>query len=359
MKELIYSLGKDGLKSAYTLLQTFALYLTLALALTLLVIFLTLKVKKSPKLLGFSKVALGIVVGYSITLISCILFLMIARMGVKEELDKNYFLLVGFFALLLVYVIAFSIASLFGKKALKIVNIIGVSACTLYGIALLFVLPTFSTPLSTFGLYGFSVALIVLIAVIVILTDRKKNENKQTKVIAYAGVCISLSFALSFVKFFTVGANGGSVTLASLLPLMIFSYAFGTKKGVFAGAIYGLLQCLQNPQIYEPMQVLLDYPIAFGAIGVCGAFKNAKFVKTDLLKFVLGAILAVTLRYFSHVLSGYYVFSSWAWEGWGALAYSFVYNLYCYVDLAIVIAVGLVAFSSKAFIGELNKISEN
>ena len=359
MKELINSLGSSGLKSAYQLLQTVALYLTLALTVVLLIVFFVLKAKNSPKLLGFKKVTLGVIIGYSVTLIATIMFLMTARLNVKEELDKNYFILLGFFALLLIYALAFCLSALKGGKVFKIVNYVGLSLSLAYGIVLLFVLPTQEdySPLSTFGMYGFSILLIIVIGVLAFITDKEKKEYKQTKVIAFAGVSISLSFALSFVKFFTMGANGGSITLASLLPLMLFSYAFGAKKGVFAGAIYGLLQCIQNPQIYEPMQVLLDYPIAFGAIGISGAFKNAKFLKDDIVKFVLGATLAVTLRYFSHVLSGYYVFSSWAWEGYGALAYSLVYNLFCFIDLAVVLVVGTVAFSNKGFIKELNNIT--
>ena len=154
-----------------------------------------------------------------------------------------------------------------------------------------------------------------------------------------------------------MGANGGSITFASLLPLMLFAYCFGARKGVFVGIIYGMLQCLQNPQLYEPMQVLLDYPIAFGAIGLAGMFKNFKCIKSDLLKFALGALVAVTLRYVAHVLSGYYVFSSWAWPGYGALSYSVVYNLFCFVDLAVVLIPAFAIFSSKSFINQLETIN--
>lgn len=359
MQEFINSLGKDGLKSAYNLIQHFALYLTIAIAVILLIAFFVIKLRASDKLTTFKPLALGVCIGYAVTLSAIVVFLMIARMNLKAELDINYFLLFGLFVLLIVYALAVLIASLINQKAFKITNLIGIILSIAYCIILACVLPTVSEeyqPLSVSGMYIFSALLVILIALLTIFTGKYTGTANKTKIIAYASVCIALSYALSFVKFFTMGANGGSITFASLLPLMIFAYFFGTKKGVFAGVIYGVLQFLQSPQVYQGMQVLLDYPIAFGAIGLAGIFRNAKFTKHEFIKFALGAIVAVTLRYASHVLSGYYVFSSWAWEGYGAFAYSVVYNLFCFVDLAIVLVPAFGIFASKSVMNELKKL---
>lgn len=360
MKDFINSLGKDGLKAAYNLIQHFALYLTIALAVILLITFIIIKLKATDKMQNFKTLAIGITIGYAVTLSAIVVFLMVVRMHLKAELDKNYFLLLGFFALLLCYALAALITSLINKKAFKIANLIGLGLSIIYAIVLACVLPTVSEeykPLSVGGMYTFSAILVLAIAVLAFFLGKDKGTATKTRTIAYAGVCISLSYALSFVKFFTMGANGGSITFASLLPLMIFAYCFGARKGLFAGVVYGLLQFLQSPQVYQGMQVLLDYPIAFGAIGLAGIFKNAKFTKNEFLKFALGALVAVTLRYVAHVLSGYYVFSSWAWEGYGAFAYSVVYNLFCFVDLAIVLIPAFAMFSSKSFNKELEKIN--
>ena len=360
MKEFINSLGKDGLKSAYSLIQSFALYLTIAIAVILLLAFIATKLRSPEKTAWFKTLTLGIAIGYSVTLSAIVVFLMVVRMSLKAELDTNYFLVLGLFGLLIIYALSALITSIIGKKAFKITNLIGLGLSVAYGIVLLCILPTAGKdyqPLSISGMYIFSSLLILTIILLTIFTGKNKGMATNTKTIAYAGVCIALSYALSFVKFFTVGANGGSVTFASLLPLMLFAYCFGTKKGLFAGVVYGVLQFLQSPQVYQSMQVLLDYPIAFGAIGLAGIFKNAKFTTNSFVKFLLGALIAVTLRYTSHVLSGYYVFSSWAWEGYGALAYSVVYNLYCFVDLAIVLIPAFAMFNSKAFLNQLNLIN--
>ena len=359
MQELINSLGKDGLKSAYTLIQTFALYLTIAIIAILVIAFVVTKLKAPNKLGQLKTLTVGITIGYAVTLSAIVVFLMVARMQLKAELDANYFLLLGFFALLICYALSALITSMVNKKAFKVVNYVGLALSIIYGVILAIFLPTASeeyNPLSMVGLYVFSALLVIVISLLAIFMGKDKGTSPQSKTIAYAGVCIALSFALSFIKFFTVGANGGSVTFASMLPLMIFAYIFGARKGLFAGVIYGVLQFLQSPQLYQGMQVLLDYPIAFGAIGLAGIFKNVN-IKNNFVKFMLGALVAVSLRYFAHVLSGYYVFSSWAWEGYGALAYSLVYNLFCFVDLAVLLAPAFIMFSSKGFTKQLNIIN--
>ena len=132
MTELITLLGKDGLKSAYVLIQTFALYLTALIFVLLLASYLIVKMRAKEKLASFKSLALGITIGYAVTLCAIILFLMVARINLKAELDKNYFLVLGFLILLILYSVALLITSLSSKKALKITNIIGLSLIGIY-----------------------------------------------------------------------------------------------------------------------------------------------------------------------------------------------------------------------------------
>ncbi len=206
-------------------------------------------------------------------------------------------------------------------------------------------------------LYISAAALIVVIVALGFLLGTGDKKGFDSKSIAYAGVCIAMSFALSYVRFFKL-PQGGSVTLASLLPLMIYSCMFGTRKGVFAGLIYGVLQAVQDPYIIHPAQFLLDYPIAFAAIGLAGAFfKVKKLDKLPQVQFALGAVCASALRYLSHVLSGVFAFSAYAAEeGMGAWVYSLAYNSFVFADIAIAIAVGIIVFSSKSFVKEVKKV---
>lgn len=359
MEKFVTALDSDGLEAAYSLLQAFALWLTLALAAILLVCFLVVKFKKPQMKDDFKKLALGVTIGYSVALIACISVLRFARMKLKNEFDANFYLVLGFLALLLIYAICALITAATNKKAFKACNAVGGALSLIYALTLLFVIPTQGedyAPLSDVGIYGFSALLVSAILIPCIVFGKDDGTATPSKSLAFAGICTALSFALSYIKIFTM-PQSGSVTLASMLPLIIYAYVFGARKGLFVGAIYGFLQCVQNPQIYQPMQVLLDYPVAFGAIGLAGISKNMKFLKTPLLKFIFGASLACLGRYAAHFISGYYVFSSWAMEGYTALSWSLVYNLFIMAELAIILFVGIILFRSESFCKELTKIN--
>lgn len=274
----------------------------------------------------------------------------------------NYLLIIIFFALTLAYFIAYVLLKEKNSVAVKIFKVSGLILLVAFATVLAVVLPTKSDesekykPLSNWGIYGFSVLLVVSVAVLTIIFSKNEEEQSSTKSIAYAGICIALSFGLSFIKLFSL-PQGGSITLGSMLPVLIYSYLCGAKKGIMVGIIYGALQFIQSPQLYHPMQVILDYPIAFGVLGLCGITKDFK-IKRDLVKFIIGCVIAVTFRYCSHFLSGYYVFSSWAMEGYSALTWSLVYNLYVIVELAVVLALSVPLFSSKGFVKAMKKFTK-
>lgn len=365
MKDLLELLAeygmkpKDALKAFIGVVQEFSLWLTLALAAVMLIAFVIVWFKKKEALEGFKKVATGVVIGYAVTLISVILYLQIVRMKLKGELDKNFFLFVGFFSALLVTVIVGLILGKYAPKANKYFTYIALAVVVVYSIILLFTLPTITdwisdtvehyfAPLNSAVYYILTAVLVLAIIALGLTFGKDEGTASETKNLAYAGVCIALSFALSYVKFFSV-PGGGSATLASMLPLMLYAYIFGARKGLFAGVIYGVLQFIQNPSVYEPMQVLIDYPIAFSALGLAGIAKNFRFLKGNMIaEFVVGMTIACLFRYFAHVISGYFVFYVYAPEGMNFLAYSLLANCYVMFDLAIDIAAGVLLFSSKS-----------
>ena len=201
-----------------------------------------------------------------------------------------------------------------------------------------------------------SAALAVLLTVGLTLFD-KNRFSLDTRSLAYAGICVAMSFALSYVKLWDM-PNGGSITLVSLLPLMLYSYIFGTKKGVFVGFVYGVLQAVQDPWLIHPAQFLLDYPIAFATAGLAGMFRDGKSLeKLPQLKFAFGATIAGTLRFVCHVLSGVFAFEAYA-KGQNAWAYSLVYNLYVFIDMALVVIAGAFVLTSKSFVKTILQTSK-
>lgn len=193
------------------------------------------------------------------------------------------------------------------------------------------------------GLYVGAVLAIGVLLFVTFFFGRKDKRGFDSKSIAYAAVCIAMSFALSYLRVVKM-PQGGSITIASLLPLMIYAYMFGIKKGVFAGFIYGLLQALQSPTILHPAQFLLDYPVAFACIGLAGLFANFKpLEKLPQVQFLIGGVIAGLGRFVMHFLSGTFAFGSFAGEGQPAWLYSLIYQSgYVLPDIAITIAVGVI-----------------
>ncbi len=215
------------------------------------------------------------------------------------------------------------------------------------------------TQSENFFLYLFSIIIIGIIVAIYLFTDKKRSEF-DTKSIAYSGLCIAMSFALSYIRIVKL-PQGGSITLCSLLPLCIYSYMFGVKKGIFAGLIYGVLQAIQDPYIVHPMQFLLDYPIAFCCIGVSGILNNNKILKPQL-KFSLGCLMGGTFRFICHLISGVFAFSEYAYNSAGeqmnAWLYSITYNSFVFIDIALTIIVGYILLSSNNFLKQVEKYNQ-
>jgi thiamine transporter len=108
---------------------------------------------------------------------------------------------------------------------------------------------------------------------------------------------------------------GGSITLESI-PILYVALWRGWRPGVQTGLLCGLLQLLLDAHIYHPIQVLLDYPVAFGLLGFAPLVGYA----------VPGILLACTFRFAAHLTSGIVFFGSYAPEGTSVWLYSATYN---------------------------------
>ncbi len=352
----------DALKAVIAGIGDFALWASIALAVILITTGIFVNFKFRDKFAGFLKIAIALTVGFAVSLVGVLLYFQITRLSMKGEIGLNFWLWVGFAGLVVIAVTVSALLKAFNKKYFKYFAIAFATAVLAYVIVLLCLFPTELEVQGSKALYiALTILLIGTIIVLAIIFDSKNGSANNTRALTYAGICIAISYALSYIKIFD-GPQGSSVTLASMLPIMIYSYIFGARKGVLAGAVYGVLQCLQDPQIYEPLQVLLDYPIAFSAIGLAGIFKGAKFLKGNkLFEIVLGAIVGGFARYFASVLSGYFVFYSWSSMD-SSLLYSIVYNSAILIDAVICAVVGALLFSSKAMsrqIDLINPVIEN
>ena len=190
-----------------------------------------------------------------------------------------------------------------------------------------------------------SALIVLLIVAVAILLARKKLATLD---IAYAGVAISISFVLSFLKVTPV-QYGGSITLASFVPLLIYAYYFGFAKALICGLIYGLLQFVQDPYILTPATFTLDYLLAFASIAFMGLFSKLPLKASTL---ILGASSTFIARFAMHFISGILYFNHNAiWVNLpanSAAQYSFLYQIvYLVPDFIIYLTALLVLLKSR------------
>ncbi len=172
----------------------------------------------------------------------------------------------------------------------------------------------------------------VLVACAAMLFYIAHSHQKWTaRMLANAAICMALSFVLSYIRLFKL-PQGGSVTPASLLPIIAFAYCYGTAPGVVVGIAYGLLQMIQDPWIGGLAQALLDYPLAFACIALAGVARKLP----DSYGWLVGVRRAGVGRFVCHMLSGIVFFAEYAVkEGLSPFVYSVSYNSFVFVDIAI------------------------
>ena len=161
------------------------------------------------------------------------------------------------------------------------------------------------------------------------------NDFRDTRVLTEAAIAVALSYVLALFPLFKM-PFGGSVSL-EMIPLILLSLRQGWKAGVVAGTAYGLLNLTIDFFVVHPLQLLLDYPLAFGVLGLAGLFKPT------VRGAILGATVAVLARFFCHFLSGVIFFASYGPEGWNPFLYSAAYQAaYLAPSLGIVLVVVVV-----------------
>lgn len=343
-------------------LERIYLYAILILAAIIVIIGLLTKKFRKENLPQFFKYAIGIVIGFSIAVICSMFFFKI-----NETVTEGYLVPILFYPILataitgIVLIISGITVNLTAPEKFKAFSFIALGIFSIPVIASIVCLSIYyvndiKDSYSNVSSIGLIISAIGLIALLLFLTFYfGKRQKTTTKSIVYAAVCIAFSFALSYIRIFRL-PQGGSITLASILPLFFYSYMFGIRKGVLTGTIYGIMQAIQDPWIIHPAQFLLDYILAFGAIGLAGIFKEVKlFEKNVTLSITLGGISAVLIRYLCHAFSGMFAFASYGIaEGYSGVAWGFLYNAFVFPDLIIALIAGALMCRSKNFVKLLN-----
>jgi thiamine transporter len=145
-------------------------------------------------------------------------------------------------------------------------------------------------------------------------------KKMSTKMLVEAGLMIALAQILSYVKLFE-SPYGGSVTLGSMIPIIIFAIRWGSKQGILVGVVYGILQFVLGPKYsFHPLGIFLDYILAFGCLGLAGLFRKNIFATVGSIS------IAMFGRFVSHFISGVVLWYMYAPEGMNVYLYSLIYN---------------------------------
>lgn len=141
------------------------------------------------------------------------------------------------------------------------------------------------------------------------------NRNDLQRLVEI-GIAVALVAVLSNVRVYKL-PQGGSITAGSLVPIFYIALRWGGKAGVLAGVLAGVVNYVLEPFFVHPVQVALDYPVAFGLLGVAGFFQRRP---------VAGIVIGGLGRFLAHFASGVVFFASYAPKGTSPAVYSAVYN---------------------------------
>lgn len=133
--------------------------------------------------------------------------------------------------------------------------------------------------------------------------------NQKTKMMIEGGVMIALAVILNQIKVFQM-PNGGSVTLGGYLPIFLYALRWGGLPGIICGALYGVLDGVFNPFFFHPVQVLLDYPLAYGALGLAGFGNRGGLSGNIEIKNIIMIVFAAFMRFVFALISGVVFFGS-------------------------------------------------
>ena len=188
-----------------------------------------------------------------------------------------------------------------------------------------------------------------------------KENKKRVEAITLSAIMIAFAISISAICAVMPFLNlpfGGGFTIASMLPIIVIAYMYGTKWGLLTAFVYSIMQMLlgfntvsafflpgdsQMVWYRAVIVCLIDYVIAYTVLGLGGIFRK-KFSTRKAL--VCGSIVAISFRYLAHIISGAIFFGTWAewfftqdgFPAWGqkildtfsgdslATVYSIIYN---------------------------------
>lgn len=178
------------------------------------------------------------------------------------------------------------------------------------------------------------------------------KQRATTRMVVESGILLGLGFVLSVIKVKLI-AGGGSITIASMLPIVVLAYKYGPLWGALCGFVHGIIQVIEGGGIAPPVQdfasyllvFLLDFALAWSVVGlIAGALRKAH--KKPQLCIAAGCFLGIAGRYLCSFFSGMVIWGVYAPPGQSIALYSLTVNgMVMIPEMLITTVAGFLLFS--------------
>jgi len=188
--------------------------------------------------------------------------------------------------------------------------------------------------------------------------ERTKERSYRIYALCQSAIFIALATILSFLPVYEM-PMGGSVTLASMLPILFIGMKFGPKWGLGTSFVYALIQLGQalikgNVFVYTVTAsaviicVLFDYIVPFSVLGFSFFAKTKNTEKISIVRTLIVFGIIVFIRFLCHFITGMTIWGQWDDGFWGAFSFSLAYNgTYMLPELVITLVITAFLLSSK------------
>lgn len=189
------------------------------------------------------------------------------------------------------------------------------------------------------------------------MSQTQNKKSQKTRMLVEGAMMVALATVLCYIRIFKF-PWGGSITLFSMLPIILFSLKYGVKQGLLCSFVFSLIQFGQGvtdglfgwglTAVMLIACILLDYLGAYTVIGLAGAFRKKGFAG-----WILGTVLAVFVRFLFHFFSGVVIWHSSGklWEAFSTeneWLYSFLYNgAYMLPELVMTVVAACILLNLK------------
>ncbi|ARE42565.1 energy-coupled thiamine transporter ThiT [Lacticaseibacillus paracasei] len=161
------------------------------------------------------------------------------------------------------------------------------------------------------------------------------QQHKQLVVILETAIIAAFAMALTYIPH-TTGVSAIELNYG-LIPIAVLAMRRGLVPAAWAGFVWGILDLILRGigggSVLNPLQGILEYPIAFTLVGLMGltfasfqkAARGSEKVKASGYAFA-GIIIGTFAKYFIHFIAGVVFWGAYAPKGTNVWVYSLIVN---------------------------------